>query len=193
MPTGNATERSQAPLVYAAWAELNPLVHLGATALCAFVFVAGTDPYRWLLIVPLICFIAWMNHVALTQLHEAAHGTLSRHRLVNELCGVLIGTFALTPLTVYRYVHARHHAHLGRERDPEFWPYSITGAPRMLRVCYAWIELVLGWLFTPALYSVRTAIGWRSVPRRLHRRLILEWLVMAAAWVGGLWVLTVNG
>ena len=58
-----------------------------------------------------------MNHAALTEMHEAGHATLwpGRRRL-NELHGVAIGTVALIPLSVYRYVHARHHAHLGRAR-----------------------------------------------------------------------------
>ncbi|MFM2159360.1 MAG: hypothetical protein RLZZ124_1834, partial [Cyanobacteriota bacterium] len=53
--------------------------------------------------------------IALTRLHESAHGMLSRSRALNEAQGILIGTLALTPLSVYRFVHARHHACLGRE------------------------------------------------------------------------------
>jgi fatty acid desaturase len=95
---------------------------------------------------------------------------------------------ALTPLSVYRSVHARHHAHLGRERDPEFWPYNLPRAARWVRLVYAWSELAAGWLLTPVLYSVRTAASWGSVPRLQRRRLIAEWAVLIVAW-GGLLVL----
>lgn len=138
----------------------------------------------WPLTVLAWCAIAWMDHAALTRLHEAAHGMLSRWRWLNELQGVVIGTVSLTPLSVYRYVHARHHAHLGRERDPEFWPYNLPWTPRWVRVLYAWSELTVGWLLTPVLYSIRTAASWNSVPRPQRKRLVAEWVVLIGAWGG---------
>jgi fatty acid desaturase len=142
----------------------------------------------WPLTAAAWCAIAWMDHAALTRLHEAAHGMLFRWRWLNELQGVAIGTASLTPLSVYRYVHARHHAHLGRERDPEFWPYNLPWTPRWMRVFYAWSELAVGWLLTPVLYSIRTAASWKSVPRLQRKRLIAEWVLLIGAW-GGLLVL----
>jgi len=56
----------------------------------------------------------------------------------------LVGTASLTPLSVYRYVHSMHHAHLGRPRDPEFWPYSLPEASRLVRVLYVALELSIG-------------------------------------------------
>lgn len=147
----------------------------------------------WPLTMALWGAIAWMDHAALTRLHEAAHAMLSRRRWLNELQGVLIGTASLTPLSVYRYVHARHHAHLGRERDPEFWPYNLPWTPRWVRLLYAWSELAAGWLLTPALYSVRTAASWRSVPRRQRPRLLAEWAILAGAWGGLLLLIDANG
>ncbi len=139
------------------------------------------------------CAIAWMDHAALTRLHEAAHGMLSRRRWLNEVQGVVIGTAAFTPLSVYRYVHARHHAHLGRERDPEFWPYNLPGTARWVRLVYAWSELAVGWVLTPALYSVRTAASWRSVPRMQRGRLVAEWAVLIGTWGGVVAVVEVMG
>lgn len=136
----------------------------------------------WPLCMASWCALAWLDHAALTRLHEAAHGMLSRWRWLNELQGVVIGTASLTPLSVYRYVHARHHAHLGRERDPEFWPYNIPGTPRWVRIVYAWSELSVGWLLTPVLYSLRTASSWKSVPRLQRRRLVAEWVILIGVW-----------
>lgn len=137
--------------------------------------------------------IAWMDHAGLTRLHEAAHGMLSRSRWLNEVQGILIGTGALTPLSVYRYVHARHHAHLGRRRDPEFWPYNLPGTPRWVRLFYAWSELAAGWLLTPVLYSARTAASWRSVSRGQRRRLVAEWMLLFGVWGGLLAVIGTKG
>lgn len=126
--------------------------------------------------------IAWVDHAALSRLHEAAHRMLVRSRLGNEVLGIMIGSFALTPLSVYRYVHTQHHTHLGREKDPEFWPYNLPGSPKWLRLLYAWLELTVGWIFTPMLYSLRTARAWPSLPRGLRQRLLMEWCVLAGFW-----------
>ncbi|MEL6329819.1 MAG: fatty acid desaturase [Planctomycetota bacterium] len=171
------------------WSITSPIVHLGAMASCGWAWFAGW----WILVVPLWGVIIWMNHVALTRLHEGAHGMLPPSRPLNERQGILIGTGALIPLSVYRYVHARHHAHLGGERDPEFWPYNLPAVPRAVRVLYAWLELIVGWLLTPLLYSVRTAISWRSVPRKQRARVVAEWLLMALVWSGVLWLVTARG
>ena len=136
----------------------------------------------WLLYVPLALALAWIDHAALARLHEAVHGMLSKSRVVNEAAGVAIGTFALTPMSVYRYMHARHHAHLGGIRDPEFWPYSEVDAPRARRVAYAWAELLFGWIFTPFLYSMRTARAWPLHGALMRRRLVSEWAWLAIAW-----------
>jgi fatty acid desaturase len=129
------------------------LVHLGLAALCVLAWQAGQ--VLWL--PPLWLAWAWSAHAALARLHEAVHWMLSRSQLRNELHGLAIGTLAWTPLSVYRHVHARHHAHLGRPADPEFRPYSLTGAPLWLRRGYAWAELLGGFVVTPALYTVHSA------------------------------------
>lgn len=171
---------------------VRPTLGHAAAALVHVALMAGAyaswSAGLWPLTVVAWVAIAWMDHAALTRLHEAAHGMLSRSRVLNEFQGLLIGTASLTPLSVYRYVHARHHAHLGRERDPEFWPYNLPWAPRWVRVFYAWSELTVGWLLTPVLYSIRTAASWKSVPRLQRRRLVVEWVLLIGAW-GGLLVL----
>lgn len=155
------------------------LLHGTSIVLCIVCW--GSD--WWPVCVVLWGFVAWMNHAALARLHEAAHGMLTRSRLANELLGMAIGIASLTPLTVYRHVHARHHAHLGRRQDPEFRPYNQPGSPRWLRVLYAWLELLFGWIFTPALYSIRTARAFPSLARSLRWRLLMEWGILLGFWV----------
>lgn len=159
---------------------LTAMLHLGVMAAAIVTWSSGW----WPITVVLWGVLAWMNHAALTRLHEAAHGTLSRSRVANEGLGILIGTASGTPLGVYRYVHAMHHAHLGRSRDPEFWPYSLPEISRGIRCLYAWSELLAGWIVTPLLYSVRTALAWPTLSRRRRRGLAAEWLLLVGVWTG---------
>lgn len=126
--------------------------------------------------------IAWQQHAGLVHLHHAAHRMLGRTRCANELLGVALGTLSLTPLSVYRFVHARHHAHLGGPLDPEFWPYNLPHASRARRLAYAWSELLAGALLTPALYSLRAGRAWPRHRPGTRRRLALEWALLIAFW-----------
>ncbi len=153
-------------------------IHVAAIILCITAWTAG----YWPLCVVLWIAIAWMDHAVLARLHEAAHRMLVRSKLANEVLGIAIGTVSLTPLSVYRYVHTKHHAHLGREMDPEFRPYNQPESARWLRILYAWLELIFGWIVTPALYSIRTARAWPTLTKSLRRRLLLEWSILVGAW-----------
>lgn len=152
--------------------------HVALVVACV---VAWAGPW-WPATVLLWPAIAWMNHAALSRLHEAAHGMLVRSRIANELLGMTIGTLSLTPLSVYRYVHAQHHIHLGREKDPEFWPYNLPGCAKFRRRTFAWLELAAGWAVTPLLYSIRTAAAWPSLARTVRRRLGWEWITLVGFW-----------
>ncbi len=72
-------------------------------------------------------------HIAFTIWHEAAHGNVSRNRMVNNVVGVL-GMFPyLTPYFFQRYVHLDHHKYLNvPNEDPNliyadgpFWQLPI--------------------------------------------------------------------
>lgn len=165
------------------------LLHAGAVAGCIAAWIYGL----WPISVLLWGLIAWLDHAALTRLHEAAHGTLARPRWVNEALGMVIGTASLTPLAVYRHVHHRHHAHLADPDDPEFWPYNLPRAPRAVRLLYAWLELTIGWIFTPLLYSVRTAADWQQLKPRRRRGLLLEWALMVGFWSALVWLVIAQG
>ena len=156
------------------------LAFFGAVV-CAAVLAAEHE--LWPVVGILWLTIAWLDHAMLSRLHESAHRMLAKSTLLNEGVGILIGTLSLTPLSVYRYVHAQHHAHLGREKDPEFWPYNLPTAPRWKRLVYAWSELFIGFALTPFLYSVRTARAWSTLSRVVRQRLIFEWAFLAGSWL----------
>ena len=185
-PTGEPSVRERLrPLVTQRIAPLRR--HMAAGALHLALVAAAILAFRaqwYLALVPFWCVIAWMDHAALTRLHEAAHAMLVRNRVINEILGIAIGTASLTPLAVYRYVHHQHHAYLGREPDPEFWPYNLPGSPRWVRLAYAWAELFGGWLLTPVLYSLRTAAAWSSIKPHQRQRLAMEWAILVVVWAG---------
>ena len=164
------------------------LFHLGLVVVCVLAWDAGW----WALSVLLWGVIVWVDHAALVRLHESAHRMLFRNLFFNEAAGIIIGTLSLTPLSVYRHVHTQHHAHLGREKDPEFWPYNQPDQPRSLRLLYAWTELIFGWIFTPWLYSSRTANAWDTFPKHKRNRLIVEWIGMIVFWIAVLIVVAVT-
>jgi fatty acid desaturase len=165
------------------------LVHAGLVVLAVAAWRAGLT----VALPPLWVALAWSSHAALVRLHEAVHRMLSPSRVRNELHGILIGTLAWTPMSVYRHVHARHHAYLGRPADPEFRPYSLTAAPLWLRRGYAWTELIAGAVFTPALYTWRTLAAWSELRPGVRRRLLSELLVLLAFWAALVQLVTVHG
>lgn len=165
------------------------VLHVAFVVACCVTWSNGS----WWLYGSCAVVLAWLAHAALARLHEAVHGMLAKSRALNEISGIAIGTLAATPLSVYRYMHARHHAHLGGLRDPEFWPYSEPTASRARRVTYAWAELIFGWIFTPVLYSMRTARAWDVHGSSMRRRLLQEWTLLAWTWSTVLVLVHVQG
>src|ERR1700758_3641157 len=103
----------------------------------------------------LMLIVSHLMHGMLIGFHEASHGLLRKNRLLNEIDGIIIGTFSLMSFSLYRAAHQLHHAYLATERDIELWPFVIPGMPRWVRVLAALLELSCGLLFTPFLF-VRT-------------------------------------
>jgi fatty acid desaturase len=103
--------------------------------------------------------------------HDASHGRFHPVELLNEGFGHVVGTFGFTPLNVYRYAHARHHAHLARESDPELWPFNTPQVSRPLRVAAAFAEILFGFVYTPLLF-LRSVVVGHLTPR--ERTLIVR-------------------
>lgn len=101
--------------------------------------------------------------------HDASHGKFHPAEKLNEVFGHVVGTLGFTPLHVYRYAHARHHAQLARQGDPELWPYNSPGVSRPLRVAAALSEIAFGFIYTPLLF-LRSVLVGKLTPR--ERKLI---------------------
>lgn len=96
------------------------------------VAVVGT----WAIVVACFAALAWSRHPAVfaivvvvlggrqlalaIAMHEAAHGTLFRTRVLNDVAGdLLCARPVLGDVARYRRHHLKHHAHTGTDRDPD--------------------------------------------------------------------------
>jgi fatty acid desaturase len=148
---------------------------------CMATAVLSWQAGYWPITIAAWLVMAHVGHINLFVFHEASHFLLHPNRLLNEANGILVGTFILTPLSVYRYVHGRHHVHLSTEKDDEFWPYVDTRTPRWFRRLAAASELVFGFIHTPLVF-LRGVLVAPNLHRRLKRRIALEYALALAFW-----------
>jgi fatty acid desaturase len=89
----------------------------------------------------------------------------------------------LTPYTVYREAHIRHHAYLNKPHDWELWPYADPGCSLWFRRVFVWLDLVFGVLTTPFIYG--RIFFSRASPLRspaVRRMIVLEYLAIVVFW-----------
>jgi len=161
-----------------------PLVH----PFCSLLHVAGMglaiwtwSQGWWLLTILAVAFCAQLGHSKLIAFHEAAHGTLNRHRWINEVQGVVLGSSFFVPLSVFRFVHGQHHAYVGTASDPELWPFVDPSVSRTARRWAAFGELALGFFYTPVLF-LRGVVRGRHLPRPQAWRIAFEYALCALLW-----------
>src|SRR5215510_6268598 len=154
----------------------------------------GFAVYRanYWLAAPLVLISSHLMHSMLIGFHEASHGLLRKSRLLNEIDGIIIGTFSLLSFSLYRAAHQSHHAYLASERDEELWPFVHPHMPRWARVLAAVLELTVGLLFTPFLF-LRTFLRGGSPIRnkKLRRRVWTEFAVTGVIWTAALTTIAV--
>lgn len=111
-------------------------------------------------------------------LHEGMHYTLFRNAFVNRWVSVLLGLPLLISYTAYQVMHLRHHQFLGDPRDPDDYENYTNNPAKLWRMHYGRLALgaFLYLLFIPIL-------AWRHGSRVDRRRLVVEYVVMAAVWL----------
>ncbi len=136
------------------------------------------------LCVPLVLLASHFMHGLLIGFHEASHGHLRKSRLLNEVDGIIIGTFSFMSFSLYRAAHQKHHSHLATERDVELWPFVTVGTSRWARRLAAFIELNCGILYTPFLF-LRVFLQKDSFikNKRVRRRIWKEFGLIAIVWI----------
>ncbi len=125
----------------------------GLTAVCYFglVFAASTFPTRMVLVLALAVSTLFLG---LNVMHEAAHGNLSRHPMVNRGLAFIFDLFGISSdLYAIKHVHFHHHYTNLHEFDGD-----INEAPliRMSLEQERWEIHRYQALYTPVLYSLIT-------------------------------------
>ncbi len=149
------------------------------TAVMAYCLYRG---WIWPLI-PLTLVSSHFMHALLIAFHEAAHGNLTKSKFWNEFDGVLAGIFSLTPFTLYRALHQKHHVNLATEKDLELWPFVDPQQPLWWRRAAAFLELNFAFFYSPFLFwRVFLANPSPVTNPKVRRRIWLETAAMIVLW-----------
>jgi beta-carotene hydroxylase len=128
-------------------------------------------------LVPLWCagaLAAVCAFVAFTPMHDSAHRSLSRYRLLNDTIGRASSVLLAAPYAAFRHVHLEHHKHTN---DPAHDPDHYAGrGPRLL--------LPLRWLTQDLHYYVFVLRCWSQRPRAERVEIVLSVALLLAAAAG---------
>jgi fatty acid desaturase len=113
----------------------------------------------WPLLLVICPALGVLMFIFVIAFHDASHDRLHPVHRMNEVIGHIAGTLMFIPLNVYRYAHARHHAYLGTQNDPELWPFNAPGTSRIFRVLAAFCEITLGFIYSPLLFLRCVLVG----------------------------------
>jgi acyl-lipid omega-6 desaturase (Delta-12 desaturase) len=111
-----------------------------------------------------------------SQMHEAVHGNLSKHRWVNDAVGVAAGVFSFFPFESWKRLHLEHHFWAGNiEKDPsskmrkDYNPKQVLKYRVLSLIWRSWIpilgflQMVVFWIYPlqqlgNATYRTRTKV-----------------------------------
>jgi fatty acid desaturase len=133
------------------WVAAGTYLTTGLLAWCMYEYTSGHGIFLWL-IIPLVLVSSHFMHAMLIAFHEAAHGNLRESKWHNEFDGQVVGMISLTPFTLYRALHQKHHVNLATEKDLELWPFVDPQQPLWWRRLAAFLELNFGFFYTPFLF-----------------------------------------
>ena len=111
-------------------------------------------------------------------LHEGMHHTLFANRWANHWVGALLGFPLLISFTAYQVMHIRHHQFLGDPRDPDDYENYTHNPAKLWRMHYG--RLLCGAFLYLFLIPI---LSWRHGSSTDRRRVVSEYLLMAAAWI----------
>jgi fatty acid desaturase len=101
--------------------------------------------------------------------HEGVHGTLSSSREWNRWLSILCALPVLQNYSAYRVLHLRHHLHLGKEGDPDYYPNYTRWT--WLQFLMHWGRLLIGY---PAYIVAIPILGFRQGTASERRWISLE-------------------
>ena len=170
----------------------NIMAVLGLVAMLATGWPSGHPAF----IAALILALVYFEHCWTIIFHEDAHLMLYRARWHNYFNGVLVGTLLLTPFTIYRQSHIRHHSKMNSPEDWELWPYVDPQTTPRFRRLFVVFDILLGLVVGPWTYA--RIFFHKDSPLtepRIRRQIRLEYAIMIVFWAalltlvawGGFW------
>ena len=94
------------------------------------------NPEHFLLRLPLYLLAAASLHGISLFTHEGVHGTLCRDVRWNRLVSAVCAWPVLQNFAAYKVLHLRHHNHLGKDGDPDYYPNYTR---------WTWLEFAMHW------------------------------------------------
>src|SRR5262245_5394219 len=142
-----------------------------ASAFAAYRVVETCWGQPWLCVaLPLLVLVsaASLHGISLFT-HEGVHGTLSLSPHWNRWLSIFCALPVLQNYSAYRVLHLRHHLHLGREGDPDYYPNYTR---------WTWLEFLMHWgrliVGYPAYIIAIPILGFRQGKKSDRRWIVLE-------------------
>jgi fatty acid desaturase len=78
-------------------------------------------------------------------IHEAAHGTLFRTPVLNQIIGHIAGWWTTIDFVSFVGLHRQHHARVGRENDPQLLDYGVSENTTRPELAWHLLRPLIGW------------------------------------------------
>lgn len=93
--------------------------------MCAVVHCATLWCIAFELISPWVGLIinTFADYVVFTPMHDAAHGSVAKHKygILNNIVGNVAATLFGLPFAAFKHLHLMHHKYTNEDRDPDLW------------------------------------------------------------------------
>ncbi|MCO4793045.1 MAG: fatty acid desaturase family protein [Bacteriovoracaceae bacterium] len=103
-------------------------------AILAVLIIAAAKINHWAIYLLAIPFIANRQHSLLIQMHDAAHGNISKNKKLNDFVGELLTAWPMfIRMEPYRITHNLHHSFSNTNKDPDFIEERFPQSQELLR------------------------------------------------------------
>lgn len=110
-------------------------------------------------------------------LHEGMHGTLFKHKSLNDVSSTVLGMMVGVSFTGYRKLHNLHHEFAGRYGDPDFYPGYAKNKYLL------WFMYHLRIMGGAVLYIfLIPVIAWKKVSTAQRLIIVSESVLLYAVW-----------
>jgi fatty acid desaturase len=111
-------------------------------------------------------------------IHEGVHEILFPQKWLNDLAATAMGIAGFISFSAYRFMHLRHHQHLGDENDPDDY-HNYTNNPKLV-----WLLHYNRLLWATILYLILIpSLVWRLGNTQQRIKLFAEYLLLIIVYI----------